>query len=86
MGKLTFEFTESQKLNREAKSISLDVPDDMNIHEYKIVCTRLAAAMGFSHTSIEKSFGNLIYGDTTKEELKQLLTDIKKTNPGGGIL
>ena len=50
MGKLIFSYTDKDFIesNREASKIELDVPDDMDINEYKVVCVRLASAMGFT--------------------------------------
>lgn len=79
MGKLIFKYTETEK-NREASTIELTVPDDMNIGEYKIMCVRLAHSMGFQETSIQKEFGNLIYGNDTPHNIKTLLNEI---NNGG---
>ena len=77
MGKLIFKYTENEK-NREATSIELTVPDDMNIGEYKIMCVRLAHAMGFSEKTIHKEFGNLIFGNDKPHDIKNLLNEIKK--------
>lgn len=57
MAKLIFTYTEDAKSLREASSVTLDVPDDMDITEYKIACGRLAAALGYSSKSIERQFG-----------------------------
>ena len=46
MARLTYHNDEPH--NREAETISFDVPNDMNINEFKIVCVRLAHAMGVS--------------------------------------
>jgi hypothetical protein len=78
MGKLIFTYTDKDFIesNREASKIELDVPDDMDINEYKVVCVRLASAMGFSTNTIKKSFGDLVYGLDDKNELKELLDDL----------
>ena len=77
MGKLIFKYT-GEEQNREATSIELTVPDDMNIEEYKIMCIRLAHAMGFQEKTIQKEFGNLIFGNDKPHDIKQLLNEIKK--------
>ena len=75
MGKLIFKYTETEK-NREASEISLTVPDDMNIEEFKIMCVRLAHSMGFQESSIQKQFGNLLYGNDTPHNIKTLINEI----------
>jgi hypothetical protein len=88
MAKLIFRYTEEDFVNeiREAKSVELDVPGDMNIHEFKVVCIRLAASMGYGEKSITKGFGDLIYGEEDKHNLKDLLDELgikkysKRTN------
>jgi hypothetical protein len=84
MGKLIFTYTDKDFIEntREASRIEFDVPDDMDIHEYKVVCVRLAAAMGYGNTTIKKSFGDLIYGDENKNTIKELLDELNITkNP-----
>ena len=76
MGKLKFEYTEKEHC-REASTISMDIPDDMDINEYKVICVRLAAAMGFQSKSIESAFGDLIYGMDKEEELKEIIKSLK---------
>ena len=34
------------------------------------------AAMGYSSTTIKKSFGDLVYGEDDKNELKELLNEL----------
>jgi|TARA_B110000211_G_C13945639_1_gene493745 hypothetical protein len=82
MGKLIFTYTDKDfiELNREASKIEFDIPDDMDINEYKVICVRLAAAMGYSNITIKKSFGDLIYGDDNKNELKELLNELNIKN------
>lgn len=88
MAKLIFRYTEEDFVNeiREAKSVELDVPGDMDIHEFKVVCIRLAASMGYGEKSITKGFGDLIYGEEDKHNLKDLLDELgikknsKRTN------
>ena len=81
MAKLIFTYTESDFIehNREATKIEFDVPDDMDIHEYKVMCIRLASAIGYTDTTIKKSFGDLVYGDDDKNELKDLLDELNIT-------
>tara|TARA_B110000503_G_scaffold119775_1_gene181862 strand:- start:591 stop:860 length:270 start_codon:yes stop_codon:yes gene_type:complete len=84
MGKLIFTYTDKDFIenNREATKIELNVPDDMNIHEFKVVCIRLAASMGYTEKTITNGFGDLIYGEDATNNLKYLLDElgIKKDN------
>ena len=43
MGKLIFTYTDKEFLNTKEKQtkIELDVPDDMDINEFKVMCVRL---------------------------------------------
>ena len=77
MGKLIFTYTDKDfvKLNREANKIEFDVPDDMDISEYKVVCVRLASALGYSEKSIKKSFGDLVFGNEDINDLRELLDE-----------
>ncbi len=74
MAKLIFKYTDDLlKDCREASQIELIIPDDFNIHEYKIICTRLAAAMGFTESTIKNSFGENIYDDQLDIEFNDFL-------------
>jgi hypothetical protein len=81
MGKLIFSYTDKDFIenNREANKIEFDVPDDMDINEYKVVCIRMASAMGYGNNSIKQSFGDLVYGSEDKNELKELLDELNIT-------
>jgi len=77
MGKLIFRYTdELLENNREASEIEFTVPDDMNIHEFKVMCVRMASAMGYTEKSITKGFGDLIFGDEDVNAIKELLDDL----------
>jgi hypothetical protein len=83
MAKFIFTYTDELLEDcREASEIEFKVPDDMTIHEFKVMCVRMASALGYQQTSIENSFGDLIWGDEDKDELKELLDglNIKRTN------
>ena len=62
MAKLTFKYTESDVIesNREASEITFLFPDELDIHEFKCICIRLAAAMGYSEKTILNSFGDIV--------------------------
>ena len=75
MAKLIFKYSNGWKHNvREANEIKFDVPDDMNLNEYKAIVIRLAHSLGYSPKSITNLFGEL---EDNKEDIKTLLKDIK---------
>lgn len=74
MARLVYHIDDSY--NREASEISFDVPNDMNINEYKIICVRLAHAMGYHYKSIERVFGDLEYETESDREFKQFMKGI----------
>ena len=82
MGKLIFTSTDKDfvELNREANKVEFDVPDDMDINEYKVVCVRLASALGYSDKTIKKSFGDLVFGNEDVNDLKELLDELNIKN------
>ena len=85
MAELIFRYTEDdnqKELNREANEVKLSVPDDMNINEFKVVCVRLAQALGYQQKSIEEGFVDLVYGDESIDELKELIKGITKNVKG----
>lgn len=78
MAKLIFRYTDNElhEENREASEIELTVPDDMNITEYKTMCVRLASALGYTEQTIEKGFGDLVYGEDNVNTIKDLLDEL----------
>ena len=84
MGKLIFTYTDKDFIenNSEASKIEFDVPDDMDIHEYKVICVRMASAIGYQEKSITKAFGDLIYGDDNPNTIKELLDELNITKIG----
>jgi hypothetical protein len=77
MGKLIFRYTdELVETNREAREIEFTVPDDMDINEFKVMCVRMASAMGYQEKSIQKGFGDLVYGEEDVNTLKELLNEL----------
>lgn len=78
MGKLIFNYTDKELLEvqREASKIEFEVPDDMNISEFKVMCVRLASAMGYHENSIKKSFGDLVFGNDEPNTIKELLDEL----------
>ena len=75
MAKLIFKYSNGWKQNvREANEIKFDVPDYINLNEYKAIVIRLAHSLGYSPKSITNLFGEL---EDNKEDIKTLLKDIK---------
>lgn len=42
---------------RESSKISFEYPHDLDIFEFKTLCVRIAASIGYSSESIEEAFG-----------------------------
>ena len=77
MAKLIFKYTDDLLEDcREASEIELTVPDDMDINEFKVMCVRLASAIGYQDKTIKNSFGDLVYGDENKNTLKDLIDEL----------
>ena len=49
-----FIFIIEEEDNREASKIEFEVPNDMDVWEYKRICMRMASAMGYTNLSIKK--------------------------------
>ena len=45
------------EFSREAKKIEMDIPPNLTIAEFKIVCRRLASSLGYASDSVDKEFG-----------------------------
>ena len=69
MAKLIFIIDEEE--NREASKIEFEVPNDMDVWEYKRMCIRMAGAMGYTSLSVKKAFGQE-YLRNVEEELNQI--------------
>ena len=69
MAKFIFIIEEDQ--NREASKIEFEVPNDMDVWEYKRMCIRMAGAMGYTSLSVKKAFGQE-YLKNVEEELNQI--------------
>ena len=69
MAKFIFIIEEDQ--NREASKIEFEVPNDMDVWEYKRMCIRMAGAMGYASLSVKKAFGQE-YLNNVEEELNQI--------------
>lgn len=64
MAKLIY-ISDNHDIHREAKEIEFTISDDLDIYEFKIVCKRLASAMGYHSDSIQRAF------DVTKTHIKE---------------
>ena len=69
MAKFIFIIEESE--NREASKIEFEVPNDMDVWEYKRMCVRMAGAMGYTSLSVKKAFGQE-YLKNVEEELNTI--------------
>ena len=69
MAKLIFIIEEQE--NREASKIEFEVPNDMDVWEYKRMCIRMAGAMGYTSLSVRKAFGQE-YLRNVEEELNTI--------------
>jgi hypothetical protein len=69
MAKLIFIIEEQE--NREASKIEFEVPNDMDVWEYKRMCVRMAGAMGYTSLSVKKAFGQE-YQNNLEKELNQI--------------
>jgi hypothetical protein len=69
MAKLIFIIDEEE--NREASKIEFEVPNDMDVWEYKRMCIRMAGAMGYTSLSVKKAFGQE-YLKNVEEELNKI--------------
>ena len=63
-----FIFIIDEEDNREASKIEFEVPNDMDVWEYKRMCIRMAGAMGYTSLSVKKAFGQE-YLKNVEEEL-----------------
>ena len=66
-----FIFIIEEQENREASKIEFEVPNDMDVWEYKRMCIRMAGAMGYTSLSVKKAFGQE-YLKNVEEELNQI--------------
>jgi len=69
MAKIIFIIEEQE--NREASKIEFEVPNDMDVWEYKRMCVRMAGAMGYTSLSVKKAFGQE-YLKNVEEELNTI--------------
>jgi hypothetical protein len=72
-------YTSEEPTNREAMSVSFDMPDDMNIYEFKIMCVRLASSLGYHPSSIKNAFGETEIRTNLDNELADLINSMNVT-------
>ncbi len=57
---------------KEAKSIELKIPNGMTCTEFKIMCIRMAHAIGYHENSVRETFGKIDDKKSNKKQLKLL--------------
>lgn len=67
-----FIFITNESDNREASKIEFEVPNDMDVWEYKRMCMRMASAMGYTSLSIKKAFGHEYKSEMDSEITQKL--------------
>lgn len=67
-------YRDEKSENREAFQITFEIPNDLTINEFKIMCIRMASSIGYSPKSIKKAFGDEseVIGS---DEKRQMLLD-----------
>lgn len=75
-------YKDNSPKNREAFQVTFDIPNDLTVNEFKIMCVRLASSIGYSHKSIHRVFGQESEVISSDEKTKLLLDSlgIKETN------
>ena len=56
---------------KEAKEIRFEPPKDMTCNQFKIMCIRMAHAIGYHETSVRETFGK-IDDENLEKDKKQL--------------
>ena len=59
--------------SKEAQKIEMDVRENLDIWDFKLICKRLACALGYSTKSVDEAFGSK--PDSKEKDIKQLLKD-----------
>lgn len=57
--------------SKEAQKIEMDVRENLGINDFKLICKRLACALGYSNSSVEEAFGTT--QSNKEEDIKNLL-------------
>jgi hypothetical protein len=74
-----FIFITDEVENREASKIELQIPNDLNVFEFKNMCIRMASAMGYSPTSIGKAFETTTEKSEIEKEIFSIFYDVNET-------
>jgi hypothetical protein len=56
---------------KEAKSIDLQIPNNMTCDEFRIICIRMAHALGYHENNVRETFGDIKDPNKLKDK-KQL--------------
>lgn len=56
---------------KEAKAIDFKIPNDMTCEEFRVICIRMALALGYHENTVRDTFGNI--PDKNKEKDKKQL-------------
>ena len=56
---------------KEAKTIELEIPNNMNCEEFKIICIRMAHTLGYHENTVRETFGDIKDSNKLKDH-KQL--------------
>ena len=59
---------------KEAKVIEFTLPKDMTCHEFKVMCVRMAHAIGYHEKSVRETFGYI--KETMKKKYKACFREI----------
>jgi hypothetical protein len=73
------EYTTDDTDNKEMNKIVFEFNDDLTINEFKVICKRMAAAMGYGDSNIKSTFGNDV-SPNFDEEYKELIEFVFKSN------
>ena len=56
MARMSFKYEYDEEC-RDISGITFDVPEDMTIDEYKVMCVKMAHALGYHENSIKRRLG-----------------------------
>lgn len=56
--------------SKEAQKIEMDVRENLDIHDFKLICKRLACALGYNSKSVDTAFGT---SSPEADNIKQIL-------------